>query len=90
MDPVELAEDIVDALIVTAKITRVLRSAYDLTDDPRDLVRVGEVAQLVADRLDVDNSPSFRARVRVAARAAGWKWVTTRGHVARYRRMRPR
>jgi hypothetical protein len=88
MDPLDLADEIVEALIESTKITRVLKSAFELTQDPKDLVRVGEVAQLVADRLEVDNSPSLRARVRVAARAAGWRWITTRGHVSRFRRMK--
>jgi hypothetical protein len=90
VDPTDLAEEIVDALIATATIGRVLKSAYRLTDNPKDLVRVGDVARLVAERLEVDNSPTFRARVRVAAEHAGWKWLTTRGHVVRYRRMAPR
>jgi hypothetical protein len=72
---------------VKAEVLRALLGYYELRDlilsafapaPHAEVVRCSEVAGFVAERLDVENSPLFRRRVRHAAKLAGWVRVVWR------------
>lgn len=75
------------ALLVS--LTDIVKRHYE-KGEPRDRVRVNEVATVVADELDVGVSNVLRSNVRKATRMLGFTRIVNRASVKSYVGMRRR
>jgi hypothetical protein len=82
--------EIIGALVAHYELRDLLLTRFELTPDRSDLVRVSAFYRFAAERLGAEVSNAFRARVRRAARDAGWSQVTARGNVIHFRYCRER
>lgn len=83
-----LATPILEALVSHYELVNLVRAHYERTEDPKDTVRKGDVARKLAVLLDIEDSPTFRARVSRAVRDAGWSRAKFKDGFRLYARMR--
>jgi hypothetical protein len=77
-------------LAYLAVLAKVIGESYERTTNPRDRVRLSEVAFHVAERRDVAVSTPLRRDVQKAARLLGFTRIVTVEHVRYYQGMRSR
>jgi hypothetical protein len=78
------------AVLEQQRIADLLRSRYELTSNPKDMVRTGEVGKYLADTLEVGTSNAMYRRAVTVAAHCGWKRITERQGVRWFRFMRRR